>query len=45
MIAALPTDPAVLNHPEYKARGYDKGGKAVVVRVIIETPRFERVVS
>lgn len=30
VIAALPTDPAVLNHPEYKARGYDKGGKAVV---------------
>ena len=45
MIAGLPTDPAVLNHPEYKARGYDKGGKAVVVRIATETSRFERVVS
>lgn len=33
MIVALPTDPAVLNHPEYKARGYTIGAKAIAVRV------------
>ena len=30
-VVALPTDPAVLNHPEFKGRGYSIGGKAVIV--------------
>lgn len=30
-IIALPTDPAVLNHPEYKGRGYSIGAKAIIV--------------
>jgi len=29
VIAALPTDPAALDHPEYKARGYAIGAKAI----------------
>jgi len=29
VIVALPTDPAVLNHPEYKARCYAIGAKAI----------------
>ena len=32
VIVALPTDPAVLNHPEYKARCYAIGAKAIAVR-------------
>ena len=38
-IVALPTDPAVLNHPEYKARGYAIGEKAIVVRTITRLSR------
>jgi NADPH2:quinone reductase len=30
--AALPTDEAVLAHPEYKKRGFAVGGKVAVVR-------------
>jgi NADPH2:quinone reductase len=32
VIAALPTDEAVLAHPEYKKRGFAVGGKVAVVR-------------
>ena len=32
MIVALPTDPAVLKHPEFKGRSYAIGGKAIAVR-------------
>ena len=34
VIVALPTDPAVLNHPEYKGRGYAIGAKAIAVRTM-----------
>ena len=33
VIVALPTDPAVLNHPEFKARGYAIGVGAIAVRI------------
>jgi NADPH2:quinone reductase len=33
VIAALPTDAAVLAHPEYKKRGFAVGGKVAVVRL------------
>jgi NADPH2:quinone reductase len=31
-IVSLPTDPKVLNHPEYKKRGFKIGSKVAVVR-------------
>ena len=40
VIAALPTDPAVLNHPEYKARCYAIGAKAIAVRIINQASDF-----
>ena len=45
VIVALPTDPAVLNHPEYKGRGYAIGAKAIAVRTMtsFQVPRFERI--
>ena len=44
-IVALPTDPAVLNHAEYKKRGYAIGAKAIAVRVIIKLSGFVQVIS
>ena len=40
VIAALPTDPAVLNYPEYKARCYAIGAKAIAVCTMNRTPDF-----
>lgn len=38
VIVALPTDPAILNHPEYKARRYALGAKAIAVRTMAMPP-------
>lgn len=41
-IVALPTDAEVLNHPEFKARGYAIGAKAIAVRTITRFRFFGR---
>ena len=43
VIVALPTDPAVLNHPEFKARRYSVGGKAIAVRNISKLLGFDAI--
>jgi len=39
-IVALPTDPEVLNHPEFKARCYAIGAKAIAVRITAKLQSF-----
>lgn len=38
VIVGLPTDAAVLNHPEYQKRGYKEGAHVGVVRSIFQVP-------
>ena len=45
VIAALPTDPAVLNHPEYKARCYVIGAKAIAVCTMNQASNFSAKLS
>ena len=43
VIVALPTDPEVLNHPEYKARCYTVGAKAIAVSTGDRRSSFRRI--
>jgi len=44
VVVALPTDPAVLKHPEYKARCYAIGAKAIAVRTPTGLSSFEPII-